>query len=333
MEIPSALPFCSWNIWNIWNVWEHRCSCFFFLFYHLCSRTSRGKCTVPSPWHLTWSLIMRKLGKVHVHQPSHEPGWTKLQGTYTQTWGALFSSYIFLYYLSCLVFQDAHGQSPYLQGDSSTNGPWSIAMFHYQEVSAKHQVINCESERACQTHGRVYIVVRPLAELCITCMLKHQHSIRNPSHLAQTRRRSASILLQTQPMDQKYIKIPHPLALTSHYLQCHTFFNMQKCQVRYSFSIQLVVAQCGNKSKDTVLSNSSRDFYTLALATSIAFIRVTLVTLQISGTGWCSAAIRPNLPRMYSKIRFVNMKCPGERSSGKNVWTFIPPNLASYNIL
>ena len=124
-----------------------------------------------------------------------------------------------------------------------------------------------------------------------------------------------------------------PLSLTSHYLQCHTFFNMQKCQVRYSFSIQLVVAQCGNKSKDTVLSNSSRDFYILALATSIAFIRVTLVTLQISGTGWCSAAIRPNLPRMYSNIRFVNMKCPGERSSGKNVWTFIPPNLASYNIL
>ena len=39
----------------------------------------------------------------------------------------------------------------------------------------KHQVINCESERACQTHGRLYIVVRPLAELCITCMLKHQH--------------------------------------------------------------------------------------------------------------------------------------------------------------
>ena len=130
---------------------------------------------MPSPWHLTWSLIMRKLGKVHVHQPSHEPGWTKLQGTYTQTWGALFSPYIFLYYLSCLVFQDAHGQSPYLQGDSSTNGPWSIAMFHYQEVLAKHQVINCESERACQTHGRLYIVVRPLAELCITCMLKHQH--------------------------------------------------------------------------------------------------------------------------------------------------------------
>lgn len=218
---------------------------------------------------------MRKLGKVHVHQPSHEPGWTKLQGTYNQTWGALFSSYIFLYYLSCLVFQDAHGQSRITIPTRWFIYKW--AMIHS------------------------YVPV--------------------PRGIRET------------SSDELWKREGIPLSLTSHYLQCHIFFNMQKCQVRYSFSIQLVVAQCGNKSKDTVLSNSSRDFYILALATSIAFIRVTLVTLQISGTGWCSAAIRPNLPRMYSNIRFVNMKCPGERSSGKNAWTFIPPNLASYNIL
>ena len=127
--------------------------------------------------------------------------WKKLQRASTQTWGHDPFSHIIGLYLSCLVCENAHGQSPCLQGDASINGPWSIAMLLHQKVLFIEKPVHVYAEilsRHRRTLSRVYIVVRPLAELCISFAFEHQHSFcRNPSHLAQTMRRPISTLSHT----------------------------------------------------------------------------------------------------------------------------------------